>query len=94
MAMSDNFPLIPIPGRDGIWHIYARSPGGGGDVFSHLIPGKDAAILFDTGFGIGDLKAMAESLTALPLIVINSQSRRSYSWKSSVSQSSHSFTGC
>ena len=72
MAMSDNYPLIPIPGRDGIWHIYARSPGGGGDAFCHLIPGKDAAILLDTGFGIGDLKSMVESLTELPLIVLNS----------------------
>ena len=26
MAMSDNFPLIPIPGRDGLWHIYAAAP--------------------------------------------------------------------
>ena len=72
MAMSDNFPLIPIPGRDGLWHIYARSPGGGGDAFAHLIPGKDAAILYDTGFGIGDLKSMVESLTDLPIIVVNS----------------------
>lgn len=72
MAMSDNFPLIPIPGRDGLWHIYARSPGGGGDAFAHLTPGKDAAILYDTGFGIGDLKSMVESLTDLPIIVVNS----------------------
>ena len=65
MAMSDNYPLIPIPGRDGIWHIYARSPGGGGDAFCHLIPGKDAAILLDTGFGIGDLKSMVVTIHAL-----------------------------
>lgn len=71
MAMSDNFPLIPIPGRDGLWHIYARSPGGGGDAFAHLIPGENAAILLDTGFGIGDLKSMVESLTSLPIIVVN-----------------------
>jgi glyoxylase-like metal-dependent hydrolase (beta-lactamase superfamily II) len=37
-----------------------------------LIPGKDAAILYDTGFGIGDLKSMVESLTDLPIIVVNS----------------------
>ena len=80
MAMSDNFPLIPIPGRDGLWHIYARSPGGGGDVFSHLIPGKDAAILLDTGFGIGDLKGMVEGITDLPLIVVNTHNHPDHSF--------------
>jgi len=74
MPMSDNFPLIPIPGRDGLWHIYARSPGGGGDAWCHLIPGKDRAVLLDTGFGIGDLKGMVESLTDLPVTVVNSHS--------------------
>ena len=72
MPMSDNFPLIPVPGRDGLWHIYARSPGGGGDAWCHLIPGRDRAILFDTGFGIGDLKSMVEGLTDLPITVVNS----------------------
>lgn len=72
MAMSDNYPLTAIPGAQGLWHILNRSPSFGGDVWIHLIPGKDKAILLDTGFGIGDLKGMVEKLTDLPIIVVNS----------------------
>ncbi len=71
MSLSDNYPLVQIPGAQGIWHILARSPGGGGDAWCHLIPGTEKALLVDTGFGIGDLKAMVESLTDLPIIVVN-----------------------
>lgn len=71
MAFSDNYPLVTIPGIQGIWHILARSPGGGGDAWCHLVPGADCALLIDTGFGIGDLKGLVETLTDLPIIVVN-----------------------
>ena len=32
---------------------------------------QDKAMLVDTGFGIGDLKGLVESLTALPVFVVN-----------------------
>jgi glyoxylase-like metal-dependent hydrolase (beta-lactamase superfamily II) len=41
-------------------------------VQSFLIEGNDRAILLDTGMGIGDIRAVAESVTSLPLSVVNS----------------------
>jgi glyoxylase-like metal-dependent hydrolase (beta-lactamase superfamily II) len=41
-------------------------------VQSFLIEGNDRAILLDTGMGIGDIRAIAESVTSLPLSVVNS----------------------
>src|SRR6478609_11483986 len=41
-------------------------------VQSFLIEGNDRAILLDTGMGVGDIRAVAESLTSLPLSVVNS----------------------
>lgn len=40
------------------------------DVCEYLVEGKDAALLIDTGFGIGDLRGYVESLTSLPYEVI------------------------
>lgn len=37
-----------------------------------LVIGKEKALLFDTGYGIGDLKQAVELITSKPLIVINS----------------------
>lgn len=71
MALSDNYPLVQVPGAQGLWHILSRSPGYSGDAWCHLVPGKDKAMLVDTGFGIGDLKGLVESLTALPVFVVN-----------------------
>ena len=71
MALTDNYPLVPIPGAQGLYHIFARSPGSGGDAWCHLVPGTERAMLVDTGFGIGDLKGMVHSLTDLPVFVVN-----------------------
>ena len=40
-------------------------------VFSYLIIGNQKALLIDTGWGTVDIKSIAESLTSLPLIVVN-----------------------
>ncbi|MCB2361339.1 MBL fold metallo-hydrolase [Clostridium estertheticum] len=37
-----------------------------------LIVGKEKALLIDTGYGIGNLKQIVESITNLPIIVVNS----------------------
>jgi glyoxylase-like metal-dependent hydrolase (beta-lactamase superfamily II) len=42
------------------------------DVNCYLIIGKKAALLFDTGLGMGNIKTVVSKLTGLPLIVINS----------------------
>lgn len=50
-------------------HIYRiTSPEG---VFMELFTGNHHALLLDTGFGFGNLKAAIQSVTSLPLIVVN-----------------------
>lgn len=41
-------------------------------VKSHLVIGTERAVLIDTGMGIGNIRAVAESLTDLPISVVNS----------------------
>lgn len=40
-------------------------------VTSYLLEGKEWALLVDTGLGIGNIRETAESLTGLPLVVVN-----------------------
>jgi glyoxylase-like metal-dependent hydrolase (beta-lactamase superfamily II) len=42
------------------------------EVISYLIVGDDHALLFDTGNGIGDIKAIVDQLTDQPITVLNS----------------------
>lgn len=42
------------------------------EVISFLIVGEARALLFDTGTGIGDIRAVVEKLTDQPIIVMNS----------------------
>ena len=42
------------------------------EVISYLIIGADSALLFDTGNGIGNIKAIVEQLTEKPVQVLNS----------------------
>lgn len=44
-----------------------------------LVIGKEKALLFDTGYGIGDLKKEVELITTKPLIVINSHGHMDHS---------------
>ena len=62
--MTDYYKVIDM--GDGIYHIW--EPAG---VASSLITGKTKALLIDTGYGYGDLKAVVRSLTDLPLRVVN-----------------------
>lgn len=41
-------------------------------VISYLFVGKNQALLFDTGMGIGDIKKEVEKITHLPITVVNS----------------------
>jgi glyoxylase-like metal-dependent hydrolase (beta-lactamase superfamily II) len=72
--------LQRVPLADAWFEVYKVAP----DVFAiyephqseetigYLILGKQRALLFDTGMGIGNLKALTANLTKLPLIVLNS----------------------
>jgi glyoxylase-like metal-dependent hydrolase (beta-lactamase superfamily II) len=42
------------------------------ETIGYLIMGRERALLFDTGMGIGDLKALVAKLTRLPVVVMNS----------------------
>jgi hydroxyacylglutathione hydrolase len=37
----------------------------------YLVEGQDSTLVIDTGYGTGDLKAFVQTLTKLPLIVVN-----------------------
>lgn len=55
---------------DGVYAIY--EPGQFEEVISFLITGTDRALLFDTGLGIGDIRAVVDALTDLEVMVLNS----------------------
>jgi len=55
-----------------IWAIY--EPFQWQEVISYLIVGSQSSVLFDTGNGIGNIKAVVDQLTDRPVRVINSHS--------------------
>ena len=58
--------------RKGIYGIYEESLDGMGDVWLFLIEGPEKGLLIDTGFGIGDLKGLCETLLGgKPYFVVN-----------------------
>lgn len=58
--------------RPGVLAIY--EPGQFEEVVSYLISGEERALLFDTGLGIGDIRSVVNTLTDLPVVVLNSHS--------------------
>jgi glyoxylase-like metal-dependent hydrolase (beta-lactamase superfamily II) len=54
----------------GVFAIY--EPHQAEETIGYLIVGDKRALLFDTGMGISDVKAVAAELTRLPIIVLNS----------------------
>lgn len=62
--------------QEQIYDVRELEPGffriGNSAVFMDLIVGSHHALLFDTGYGFGDLKSVVRGITQLPLYVINS----------------------
>jgi glyoxylase-like metal-dependent hydrolase (beta-lactamase superfamily II) len=58
--------------KDGIFAIH--EPYQWQEVISYLVIGNEFALLFDTGNGIGNIKAVVDSITSLPVRVLNSHS--------------------
>lgn len=52
---------------EGVYHISDPN-----NICCTLIVGNKKALLFDTGYGIGDLKQLIKSITDLPIVVVNS----------------------
>jgi glyoxylase-like metal-dependent hydrolase (beta-lactamase superfamily II) len=48
------------------------------EVISYLILGRNKAILFDTGMGISDIRAVVTQLTKLPILVLNSHTHNDH----------------
>lgn len=55
-----------------VWAIY--EPFQWQEVISYLIIGSDSALLFDTGNGLGNIKAIVDRLTHKPIQILNSHS--------------------
>ncbi len=69
-ASDDWFEVYEV--EPGIFAIY--EPFQWQEAISYLIIGTESALLFDTGNGIGDIKAVVEQLTDEPVRVLNSHS--------------------
>lgn len=67
---NDWFEVYEV--EENVWAIY--EPFQWQEVISYLIIGTEKAVLFDTGNGIGDIKAIVEKLTDKPVQVLNSHS--------------------
>ena len=65
---NDWFEVYEV--QTGVWAIY--EPFQWQEVISYLIIGTDTALLFDTGNGIGNIKAIVDQLTDKPVQVLNS----------------------
>ena len=69
-ASNDWFEVYEV--GPGIWAIY--EPFQWQEVISYLIVGDESAVLFDTGNGIGDIRAVVDELTDKRVRVLNSHS--------------------
>lgn len=67
---NDWFEVYEV--ETGIFAIY--EPFQWQEVISYLIVGTEFSVLFDTGNGIGDIKAVVDKLTGTPVRVVNSHS--------------------
>ena len=73
-------PFRRLAATDGWFDVYRITPrvfalyepGQFEEVISYLVVGDERAVLFDTGLGIGDIRALTAQLTNRPITVINS----------------------
>lgn len=63
--MENYYQIIKL--KENIYRIISKE-----NVFIDLFVGKEKALLWDTGYGYGNLKKVIRDITDLPLIVVNS----------------------
>jgi len=82
MPRAENAGLERIPASTDWFDVYELVPGVYSihephqwqEIISYLILGDDRSLLFDTGNGMGDIRALVETLTDKPVVVVNSHS--------------------
>jgi len=62
--------------RPGVFAIY--EPQQSEEVISYLVVGSKKALLFDTGMGISNIRAVVSGLTRLPVVVLNSHTHNDH----------------
>jgi glyoxylase-like metal-dependent hydrolase (beta-lactamase superfamily II) len=62
--------------RPGVFAIY--EPQQSEEVISYLVVGSNKALLFDTGMGISNIRAVISRLTRLPVVVLNSHTHNDH----------------
>jgi glyoxylase-like metal-dependent hydrolase (beta-lactamase superfamily II) len=78
--------LERVPVSGGWFEVYKVAPGvlaiyephQSEETIGYLVSGNELALLFDTGMGIGDLKALTAELTHLPIVVLNSHTHNDH----------------
>lgn len=66
----------------------------GGSQFMYLLEGKDKALLIDTGWGAGNLRAFVEKLTPKPILVTNTHGHLDHSGGNGEWESVMMLPGC
>lgn len=61
---------------DNVWTILETVQSGNVNIY--VIEGKDSALIVDTGYGSGNLKEYLQTLTKLPLIIVNTHGHRDH----------------
>jgi len=78
--------LAQVPLNDAWFEVYKVAPGvfaiyephQAEEVISYLVVGTKQALLFDTGMGIGNLRAIVARLTSRPIVVLNSHTHNDH----------------
>lgn len=61
--------------RDNLYGLFNQNCDGAGDVWQWLIIGPEKCMLIDTAFGLGDMKALVDTIAGgKPIIVVNTHS--------------------